>query len=102
LVTGGADSVCTIWDSRKDPFARIHSLTHHQGPITCLEFNAGRLATGSTDSIVRIYENWNGSEKPKQSIVMRRHSAPITSVHLTSTAIISSSEDHSVKVCKFF
>lgn len=77
---------------------RVAALTRHTGAVTDLAFsaNGSRLATGSADGTVRVWDPHTG----EQLLVLRGHSAAVSSVSFSpdGSRLASASRDGTVRV----
>ena len=94
FASGGNDSVVKVWYLSKKLL--LHTLRGHSAPICCISFcsDLNALVTGSKDCTVK---KWNFDEfKCRETLA--DHVSSIKHVSLTSSRLISISQDSVVKV----
>jgi WD40 repeat protein len=93
LAAGCADGKIQLWRSHKPPI----TLDGHSGPVSSLVFSsAGRLASGSEDKTVRVWDGFTG----QQLWASNAHQDGILAVAFSSDAkkLASASKDKTVKL----
>ena len=91
LISGGDDARIRIWCETNGP--DTSTLTGHVGPVSALAVTTdGRIVSGSWDKTVRL---WDASDTGR---VVAEHSGAVTSVLVTAGAVLSTSQDGTVKL----
>ena len=54
LATGGSDNHIHVW--QLDQLLELGPLKAHTGTVSCLDFAAGKLVSGSYDTHVRVWQ----------------------------------------------
>lgn len=77
----------------------VKTLRGHQGPVLCVaDFGNGKIATGSTDKTVRIWDI-DADEEEAQIIKLKGHTEKVVSlVAMSEDMLVSASGDSTVKV----
>lgn len=73
----------------------------HDSIVNTFMFHQDRLASGCTDKIIRIWENWTGVS-PKCFLKLSNHTAPVTSIFLNRSSLISAGEDGLIQFHRFY
>lgn len=85
---------------KSTPFNEIKKLTQNSGSIySLLLLDANRIASCSCDKTIRIYNQSNDYHCDE---IIERHTDEVTSIcKLDDGTLVSSSEDHSIKISEF-
>jgi WD40 repeat protein len=76
LLTASLDKYVKAWDLRQMPRTCMRAFIGHDGPVGCLQFDACKVLTGSSDENVKVWDLGSGkclSTLPQQSAVACLH-----------------------------
>jgi WD40 repeat protein len=84
----------SLWDPRSD--SPLQVIEAHEGPVRCLAFGDGLLATGGVDATVRVWEARTGSLRR----TLTEHTSPLRflSFDASGLRLASGSADGTVQL----
>src|SRR5262249_57549579 len=96
---GSGDKACMLWDLENGKLER--TLTGHSGGVRSIAFSAaGKLASGSDDGTIRIWDATTGKETSQP---FDGHSAAVNSLALIdddTSFLVSGGNDQTLKIWK--
>eukprot|EP00727_Mastigamoeba_balamuthi_P013071 m51a1_g8387 putative fbox domain wd g-beta repeat-containing protein (968) ;mRNA; r:199803-204876 len=97
VASGGNDRCVRLWDLRAVDNGALCTLSGHVSPVRCIKYGYRRLATGSDDRSVRVWET--GQYQLLQK--WEDHTTPVTCVDLDESSLFSGSSDGVIRYTNF-